>query len=50
MFVRRALILILAILWLWPFSLHAQSEALTEVYQQGQALYPVGIRDTTRDR
>ncbi len=30
MFVRRALALVLAVAWLWPASLHAQSEALME--------------------
>ena len=42
MFIRRALALVMAVLWLWPASLHAQSEALMEAYQQGQALYEVG--------
>ena len=34
MFARRALVLVLAILWLWPASLHAQSWALMEAYRQ----------------
>ncbi len=34
--------LVLAILWLWPASLHAQSEALMEAYRQGQTLYEAG--------
>ena len=42
MFTRRALSFILAILWLWPTSLHAQSKALMEVYRQGQTLYGAG--------
>ena len=42
MFIRRALVLVLAILWLWPASLHAQSEALTEADRQGQARYQAG--------
>ena len=42
MFIRRPLSLILAILWLWPASLYAQSEALMEAYNQGQALYEAG--------
>ncbi len=42
MIIRRALLLVLAILWLWPASLHAQSEALTEARRQGQARYQAG--------
>ena len=42
MFVRRALALVLATLWLWPASLHAQSEALMEAYRQGKALKEAG--------
>ena len=42
MFIRRALALVLTILWLWPASLHAQSEALDEAYNQGQTLYEAG--------
>jgi tetratricopeptide (TPR) repeat protein len=42
MFIRRIRSIILAILWLWPASLHAQSEALMEAYNQGQALYAAG--------
>ena len=42
MFVRRALALVLATLWLWPASLHAQSEAFWEAYNQGQTLYEAG--------
>ncbi len=42
MFIRRALALVVAILWLWPAGLYAQSDALMEAYQQGQALYEAG--------
>ncbi len=42
MFPRLALPLVLAILWLWPASLHAQSEALMEAYRQGKALKEAG--------
>ncbi len=42
MFSRLALPLILAILWLWPGSLHAQSEALMEAHQQGLTLKEAG--------
>ena len=42
MFIRRALVVVLAILWLWPASLHAQSEALIEAFRQGQALDEAG--------
>ncbi len=42
MFIRRALTLVVAILWLWPASVHAQSEALMAAYRQGQALYEAG--------
>ena len=42
MFSRLALPLVLTILWLWPASLHAQSEALTEAFQQGLSLYKAG--------
>ena len=38
MSIRRAFSFILAILWLWPASLHAQSEALMEAYNRGKAL------------
>ncbi len=34
--------LVLAILWLWPIGLHAQSEALKEAYRQGQSLKDAG--------
>ncbi len=34
--------LVLAILWLWPIGLHAQSEALMEAYRQGRTLYDAG--------
>ena len=40
MFVRRALALVLAVVWLWPATLHAQ--ALREAYRRGQALYDAG--------
>jgi len=39
---RCAFALVLAILWLWPASLHAQSEALMEAYRQGKALKEAG--------
>ncbi len=42
MFIRRALTLVVAILWLWPASLHAQSEALLEANRQGNALLEAG--------
>ena len=35
MFIRRALALVLAILWLWPAGLYAQSEAYTDAYRRG---------------
>ena len=42
MFIRRALALVLAILWLWPAGLYAQSEALQVARRQGLALYEAG--------
>ena len=42
MFIARMVALILVILWLWPTSLHAQSEALDEANNQGRALYEAG--------
>ena len=42
MIVARRFALILAILWLWPASLHAQSEALLEANRRGTALYQSG--------
>ncbi len=42
MFTRRALSLVLALLWLWPSVVYAQSEALEEAYRQGQARYQAG--------
>ncbi len=42
MSIRRGFALVLATLWLWPASLHAQSEALMEAYRQGQTLYEAG--------
>ena len=42
MSIRRRFALILAILWLWPGSLYAQSEALMEAYRRGQTLYEAG--------
>ena len=42
MFIRRALALVVAILWLSPASLHAQSEALMDAFRQGEALYDAG--------
>jgi tetratricopeptide (TPR) repeat protein len=38
----RVFALVLTVLWLWPTSLHAQSEALDEAYNQGQSLYKAG--------
>ena len=35
MFIRRALALVLAILWLWPAGVYAQYEALLEAYNKG---------------
>jgi 3(or 17)beta-hydroxysteroid dehydrogenase len=42
MFIRRIRSFILVILWLWPASLYAQSEALMEAFRQGLALYEAG--------
>lgn len=42
MFSRLALSLVLASLWLWPASLHAQSDRLMAAYRQGQTLYQAG--------
>ena len=42
MFFRRMLPIILVMLWLWPASLYAQSDALMDAYNQGQALYEAG--------
>ena len=42
MFIARIIALILVVLWLWPSSLHAQSEALLEANRQGKALYESG--------
>ncbi len=42
MFVRRVLALVLTVVWLWPASLHAQSEALMEAFRQGKALNEAG--------
>ena len=42
MFIRRIRSIILVMLWLWPASLYAQSEALMDAYNQGQALYEAG--------
>ncbi len=42
MFIRRALLLVLAIVWLWPSVLHAQSKALIEAYRQGKAFNDAG--------
>ena len=47
MFIRRALALVSAVLWMWPAGLHAQSEALLEAFHQGQALYEVGQYPST---
>ncbi len=38
MFIRRALALVMAFLWLWPTELYAQSDELMEAYRQGKAL------------
>ena len=40
--IRRTLSLVLAMLWLWPADLRAQSEALMEAFRQGGDLYEVG--------
>ncbi len=42
MSIRRGFALVLATLWLWPAALHAQSEAFTEAYREGKALYEAG--------
>ena len=42
MIIRLALPFVVAILWLWPAGLHAQSEALMKAYNQGQALHRAG--------
>ena len=42
MFSRLAISFVLTIPWLWPSSLHAESEALMEAYKQGQTLYEAG--------
>ncbi len=34
--------LVLAVAWLWPAGLYAQSEALMGAYRQGQTLYEAG--------
>ena len=39
---RRAFALVLAIMWLWPASLHAQSEAFLDALEQGSALVKTG--------
>ena len=42
MFIRRALALVVAILWLWPAGLYAQSETLMETFRQGKAFHESG--------
>ncbi len=42
MFIRRAHSLVLAILWLWPTGLHAQSDAFLEASRRVAALYESG--------
>ena len=42
MSIRLGFALVLATLWLWPASLHAQSEAIWEAYRRGQTLYEAG--------
>ena len=42
MFIRRIRSIILVMLWLWPASLHAQSEALMDAYNQGKAFKQAG--------
>ena len=42
MFTRRVLSFILAILWLWPSVVYAQSGALLEANRRGNALYQSG--------
>ncbi len=43
MSIHRRLALILAVLWLWPASLHAQSEALMKAYSQGKGVEAAGL-------
>ncbi len=50
MFIRRALSFALAVLWLWPTSLHAQSEVLLEANRQGKALFEAGAANDKRAR
>ena len=45
MVIRRRFALVLAILWLSPTSLHAQSDALMEAHRQGQTHYEAGQYD-----
>ncbi len=42
MSIRLGFALVLVTLWLWPASLHAQSEAIWEAYRRGQTLYEAG--------
>ena len=42
MSIRCAFALVFAILWLWPASLHAQSEAVMDAFHQGEALREAG--------
>ena len=42
MFIRRALAVVLAILWMWPAGVYAQSEALMEANRRGYAFYESG--------
>lgn len=42
MFIRRTLSLVLAVLWLWPAGLYAQSGSLTEIYNEARDLDKAG--------
>ncbi len=42
MFVGRIGVLLLAVLWLWPMGLHAQSGELMAAYRQGTSLREAG--------
>ncbi len=42
MFVGRIGVLLLAVLWLWPMGLHAQSGELMAAYRQGKSLREAG--------
>ena len=42
MFIRRTLPLVLAVMWLWPAGLYAQSGTLTEIYNEARDLNKAG--------